>query len=80
MKTLEITTSHKARKLQVESLFKPVNGATLSSGRYDMGKYKVAPYIGRQLEVADHVHALWMERRKDSDGEYHALFCLTSRQ
>lgn len=60
-----------------ESLFKPVNGRTLSRERYDRGKYRSdVDFVGRQVETPDHVVALWTERRSDIDGPYKALFCL----
>ena len=81
MKTITIGTKAQANRIRVNSLFTPVNGRTLVSARYDMGKYKADKnFIGREIDVADHVHALWMESRRDSDGPYKALFCMIDRQ
>ena len=77
-KQMIIGTKAQAKKLQVESLFKPVNGRTLSVSRWDMGAYN-NNLRGREIEVPAHVSALWTEKRKDKDGEYFALFCLTSQ-
>ena len=80
MKTLIIGTKRHADALLTESLFKPVNGRTLSRIRYDTAKYRVDRiFKGREIVTPDHIHALWMERRKDSDGPYQAFFCLTSQ-
>lgn len=80
MKKLTITTSRAAAQAQVQSLFTPVNGGTLTRERYDRGKYNAdAKLVGREIEAPDTVHAVWPERRKDSHGPYLALFCLSSR-
>jgi hypothetical protein len=77
MKQLEMGTKAQADKTLTASLFKPVNGKTLSRMRYDMGKYG-NNMKGKTVEVADNVMALWTEKRKDSDGAYWAVFCLTT--
>ena len=78
MKTLKIGTKSQADKILVESLFVPVNGKTLTPQRFDRGKYKAeTPFVGREVSVADDVFALWMETRRDSDGSYKALFCIS---
>lgn len=80
MKKLTITTKHQADKILVESLFKPVNGRTLRRFRFDSAKYKPElSCIGRELDVDEHIFAVWPEHRKDSDGPYTRLMCLTSR-
>ena len=80
MKTITITTKRKADALHVESLFKPVNGRTLIKERYDMGKYKAEVSLtGRTLDnCSDSVVAVWSEVRRDSNGPYRALFCLST--
>jgi len=77
MKTIQVTNRAKANAMQVESLFNPVSGKTLSKLRYDMGKYNNSG-VGRDAEVSDDVYALWSERRSDSDGPYYAMYCLTN--
>ncbi len=79
MKTIQITTKSQANRMQVDSLFVPVNGRTLSKAKYSSGKYKPGAFPkGREIEVSENIHAVWSESRKDSDGAYSALFCLTS--
>ena len=79
MKTIQITTKSQASSMQVESLFVPVNGRTLSKTKYCGGKYKLGAFPkGREIEVSENVHAVWSESRKDSDGSYSALYCLIS--
>ena len=80
MKTLRIGTEAQADRMLVESLFKPINGHTLNVGKWDMAKYRVnpaTPYVGREVQVSDHVVALFMVDRKDSDGAYKSLRCLS---
>ena len=79
MKQLTIRTKGAADRVMVSSLFKPVNGRTLRDMKYDGGKYKVdpdIPYIGRTVEVGDNIHALYVVRRKDSDGTYVQIRCI----
>lgn len=78
MKKLTVVTKRQADKMLVGSLFQPVNGSTLTKMRYDLGKYKNPARVGMECEVSDHTMALWSEKRKDSDGPYHALFCLVA--
>jgi hypothetical protein len=78
-KKIQVMTKTAANKVLVSSLFKPVNGRTLTPERLDLGKYKVdQPYLGREVEVPESVYAVWMERRRDSDGPYMAAFCLST--
>jgi len=77
MKTLRIGTKTQANKILLDSLFNPVNGKTLNKMKYCNGKYKPDSYIGREMEVGDNVHALFTESRKDSDGPYVSLMCIT---
>jgi hypothetical protein len=72
---LTVTTKAAADKKQVESLFVPVNGRTLSRVKWCGGKYRET-VIGRTLFVPEYVHAIWAERRKDRDGPYCALYAL----
>ena len=79
MKTIRIVTKAQANKVLVESLFKPVNGRTLNDMKYDGGKYKInpdVPYIGREVEVSDNIHALYIVRRKDAAGPYVQIRCI----
>jgi hypothetical protein len=77
MKTLKIGTKTQANKILLDSLFNPVNGKTLNKMKYCNGKYKPGSYIGREMEVGDNVHALFTESRKDSDGSFVRLMCIT---
>jgi len=74
MKTLQITTKRKADSLLLDSLFKPVNGHTLDKIKWCTGKYSRS-LLGEEIEVSDHVHAVWSERRKNADGPYYTLYC-----
>lgn len=79
MKRLQITSKRKAESMLVDSLFEPVNGRTLSKEKYSSGKYKPDAFpIGREVEVSEHVHALWAEQRRDADGAYACVYCLVS--
>ena len=79
MKTIQIVTKSQAQRMQVESLFIPVNGRTLSKVKYCGGKYKPGSFPkGREIEVSENIHAVWSEARKDSDGAYCSMYCLTS--
>jgi hypothetical protein len=77
MKKLKIGTKAQANKILLGSLFNPINGKTLNRMKYCNGKYKPGSYIGRELEVSDGVHAVFTESRKDSDGPYVRLMCIT---
>jgi hypothetical protein len=78
MKTLTIGTKRQATRMSTETLFHPVNGHTITkTQRYCSGKY-ASNLRGHQLEVPDDVFALWTERRKDKDGPYWSIFCLTA--
>ena len=77
MKILKIGTKTQANKILLDSLFNPVNGKTLNKMKYCNGKYKPGSFIGREIEVGDDVHALFTESRKDSDGPYVRLMCIT---
>jgi len=77
MKKLKIGTKSQANKILLDSLFNPVNGKTLNKMKYCNGKYKPGSLIGREIEVVDSVHALFTESRKDSDGPYVRLMCIT---
>ncbi len=78
MKTIQVVSKATADKILTESLFKPVNGRTLSVGKYDGGKYAPGAYVGRNVKVGDHVHAIYMVRRKDRDGPYMQAMCVYS--
>lgn len=77
MKALVIVKKSQADKMLVESLFKPINGKTLSRGRYDAGKYAVKDFIGREVNNApDSVYAIYPIKKRDSCGQYIALYCI----
>ena len=79
MKTIKLTTKRKADSLLIESLFNP--GGTLTRVKYCSGKYKTGAFpAGREIEVSDHVKAVWSEARKDSCGPYVTLYCLVEKQ
>lgn len=77
MKTLTIGTKRQADAVMVNSLFQPVNGRTLNAMKYDGGKYKAGvSFVGREVQVSDDVHALYMVSRRDSDGPYQQIMCI----
>jgi len=78
-KKLTIVSKHKADTMLLDSLFNLVNGKTLTSTRYDMGKYKPAKYIGREIDCSEDVQAIFTQSQRDSGGPYVALYCLVSR-
>lgn len=73
-----IGTKAQAKRKQVESLFNPVNGGTLTAMRWDRGAYR-NNLRGREVDVPPHIHAMWTEKRRDADGEYFALFCMSAQ-
>ena len=80
---MNILTKSQLNKAVQESLFKPVQGRTLAlmkRGRFDLGKYKPGTCAGQP--VPEHalkwVYAVWVERRRDKDGPYDALFCFST--
>jgi hypothetical protein len=80
MKSIEVITKGAAARMHLASLFKPVNGRTLVKRRYDFGKYRAeASFIGRTLDnCPDDVVAVWCEIRRDSDGPYRVLYCISA--
>ena len=77
---MKITTKAKAMSILTDSLFNPVNGHTLSIGKFDGGKYKWTGsqkhYVGKEVTDIDWVHAVYVERRTDSDGPYAQLMSI----
>lgn len=72
MKTVKIISRTKAQNIQKSTL-----GGTLLCTRYDMGKYNPERFpIGREIDVLDHIEAVYKEHRKDSYGPYIVLYCL----
>lgn len=79
---MKVLTKRQAHSEVLNSLFRP--GGTLAclpKERFDMGKYRET-VIGRDVpeHAANGVHLVWAERRKDSDGPYFALFCISKRE
>lgn len=75
-----IITKKQADEMLVNSLFKPVNGKTLSIMKYDCGKYKGTPkeFIGKYAQPTINTYAIYPISRKDKDGRYTQLMCLTT--
>ena len=77
---MKIISKKEANSILTNSLFKPVNGKTLSIGKFDSGKYKwhgsQKHYIGREVHDIERVHAVYVERRTDSDGPYAQIMCI----
>ena len=77
---MKIISKSKAEKLIVNSLFNPVNGHTLNKGKFDNGHYKwtgkAKDYANREVTDVNGVHAVYVECRKDSEGNYAQLMCV----
>ena len=77
---MTILTKRQADAAIVESLFKP--GGTLvglPKIRLNLGKYKPGALVGKELPSDIKVRLAWVERRRDSDGPYDALFCISDK-
>jgi hypothetical protein len=77
---MTIPTKPQAEAAIVASLFSP--GGTLAclpKERLDGGKYKPGTMAGKELPSHVNVRLAWVERRKDKDGAYDALFCISNR-
>ena len=72
-----ITTKRKADSLIVDSLFKP--GGTCFTEKYDNGKYagKPSDFIGKEVRDLTGVIAIYPVSRKNKDGKYVQLMCIT---
>jgi hypothetical protein len=76
-----VISKKQAMEILTDSLFTPINGNSLNVEKFDSGKYdwtgKAANYIGKQVQDIDGVHAVYAERRKDIDGAYTQLMCIS---
>ena len=75
MHILSVTTASKAKQASIETLFRP-GGTATNKVKYSAGKYG-SSLVGRELEVPDHVVALWTAKRTDKDGPYFTLYAYT---
>jgi len=77
---MRIISKSDANKVLVNSLFEPVNGHTLSIGKFDGGKYEwkgsQKAYMGKEVPDLRGIHAVYVERRQDSDGPYAQIMCI----
>ena len=77
---MKIISKREANSILTNSLFKPVNGKTLSIGKFDSGKYEwhgsQKHYIGKEVQDIEWVHAVYVERRADSNGPYAQIMCI----
>ena len=77
---MNIITKREAMAIQMDSLFTPVNGGTLDTGKFDNGKYEwkgsANAYLGKECQDIKGVHAVYVERRVDSDGPYAQIMCI----
>ena len=75
-----VMTKREADKLLVDSLF---SGKTLTTLRYDLGKYEWLGSQAAHIEKAknetfgDDVRAVWFEKTTDTDGVFCAVWCLS---
>jgi hypothetical protein len=75
---VKVVTKAQARNIMLDSLFRPINGRTLVAKKFDSGKYRVdQSYIGRVVKDLPGVHAVYPVRRRDGDGAYGQLMCLS---
>ena len=78
---MHIISKREANKILVDSLFNPVNGHTLNIEKYDNGKYEwhgsQKHYIGKEVKRINGVHAVYVERRTNSDGAYAQVMCIS---
>ena len=77
---MHIISKAAALDIQLNSLFKPVNGGTLSISKFDSGKYEwkgtAKAYLGRECQDIKGIHAVYVERRTDSNGPYAQIMCV----
>lgn len=77
---MKVITKRQANKVLTDSLFNPVNGRTLSIGKFDNGKYtwsgSQADYVGREVPDIDGIHAVYVERRQDKHGPFAQLMSI----
>jgi hypothetical protein len=77
---MKVTTKKQAMNILTQSLFKPVNGKTLSVGKFDNGHYQwhgsQSYYVGKEVLDIEWVHAVYVERRQDKDGPYAQLMAV----
>lgn len=68
---MKVVTKALARNVMLESLFTPINGRTLVTGKFDNGKYRVdQSFIGREVKDLPGVHAVYPVRKRERDGPY----------
>ena len=75
---IPITTKKLAMDQLTNSLFEPVNGHSLSVGKYCAGKHRwtgsQAEYVGREVDdLGGTVRAVFVERRRDKNGSFAQL-------
>ena len=77
---MKIISKSKAESMLLDSLFKPLNGKTLSKDRFDSGKYagKVTDFYGKEAPDIDGVVCIFPECRSDRNGKYIALCCYST--
>lgn len=75
---MKVVTKAQARNVMLESLFTPINGRTLVTGKFDNGKYRVdQSFIGREVKDLPGVHAVYPVRKRDRDGPYVQLMSIS---
>jgi hypothetical protein len=76
-----VIAKKQAMAILTDSLFTPINGNSLNIEKFDSGKYdwsgKAANYIGKQVPDITGVHAVYAERRQDSNGAYAQMMCIS---
>ena len=75
---MKVVTKAQAKKILLNSLFRPINGSTLITEKFDDGTYRVdQSYIDRDVNDLPGVHAVYPVRKRDRDGPYVQLMCIT---
>ena len=73
-----IISKRQADKILVDSLFQ--GPKTLTVGKWDNGKYAESG-IGKEIDISrfsDNIIAIYSQRKRDKDGPYYALMCLSN--
>ena len=78
---MQIVSKKKAMDILTNSLFNPVNGGTLNTSKFCAGKYnwtgKAADYVGKVVPDIKGVHAVYVQRRTDSNGPYAQMMAIS---
>ena len=78
---MNIISQREAMAILTHSLFNPINGRSLTHSKFDNEKNvwvgKAKAYEGREVRDVEGVHAVYVERRTDTNGPYAQLMCIS---